>query len=133
MALKVLNVISYPLSIVNIFVALGLVYIYFNRDEYNWHPPTSASLLVTGFFLLSNVYLAVAPYVPPDSPDQNIYKSLPYYLHCVVGLGVIAAGGVYWIVWAVVLPRLGNYKLEKEVTVGTDGWTRNVFIEVPRK
>ncbi|KAF2228658.1 amino acid transporter [Viridothelium virens] len=129
----ILNVISYPLSIVNIFVALGLVYLYFNRSTYDWHPPTSASLSVALFFLLSNIYLAVAPYVPPDSPGQNIYKSLPYWLHCVVGLGIIAAGGVYWIVWAIVLPHLGNYRLEKEVVVGMDGWTRNTFVKIFRK
>ncbi|KAI9658660.1 MAG: hypothetical protein M1821_002220 [Bathelium mastoideum] len=131
--LTFLNVISYPLSIVNIFVAFGLTYLYFNRDKYNWHPPIRASLPVTLFFLLSNIYLAVAPYVPPDSPDQNIYTSLPYWLQCVVGLGIIAAGGVYWIIWAVVLPRLGKYELEKEVIVGSDGWTRNIFVKNYRK
>ncbi|KAL9095951.1 MAG: hypothetical protein Q9165_001949 [Trypethelium subeluteriae] len=112
--------------------AYNFIYLYFNRSKYDWHPPTSASLPVALFFLLSNIYLAVAPYVPPDSPDQNIYKSLPYWLHCVVGLGIIAAGGVYWIVWAIVLPRAGKYKLEKEVTVGEDGWTRNTFVKIPR-
>lgn len=124
--------ISYPLSIVNIFVALGLAYLYFNRDAYNWHPPTRATLPVTLFFLLSNIYLAVAPFVPPDTPDQNVYKNLPYWLHSVVGLGVIAAGGVYWLVWAILLPRLGGFRLEKEVIRGSDGWTRNVFVRVPR-
>lgn len=128
----VLNVISYPLSIVNIFVSLGLVYLYFNRDAYNWHPPVHATLPVAVFFLLSNLYLAIAPFVPPDSPDQNVYENLPYWLHCVVGLGIIAAGGVYWVIWAVLLPRLGKYRLEKEVIVGSDGWTRNTFVKIPR-
>jgi Amino acid permease len=128
----VLNVISYPLSIVNVFVSLGLAWLYTHRESYNWHPPFRATLPVTVFFLLSNLYLAVAPYVPPDSPDQNVYKSLPYWLHCVVGLGIIAAGGVYWLVWAVVLPRLGGYRLEKEVIMGDDGWTRNAFVRIQR-
>jgi amino acid transporter len=129
----VLNVISYPLSIVNAFVAFGLTYLYFHRETYNWHPPIRATLPVTFFFFLSNLYLAVAPYVPPEMASQNIYTSLPYWLQCPVGLGIIAAGGVYWLIWAVLLPRLGGYRLEKEVVKGSDGWTRNVFVHVLRK
>lgn len=131
-SILVLNVISYPLSIVNIFVSFGLIWIHFHREKYNWAPPFKATLPVAIFFFLSNIYLAVAPYVPPETPDQNAYKDLPYYLHCVVGLGIIAAGGVYWIFWAQILPRLGHYTLEKEVVVGTDGWTRNQFVRVPK-
>ncbi|KAF2421120.1 amino acid transporter [Tothia fuscella] len=129
----ILNVISYPLSIVNIFVSAGLVWLYLHREQYNWHPPTRATLPVTIFFLLSNIYLAVAPYVPPDTPDQNVYESLPYWLHCVVGLAIIAAGGVYWVIWAQVLPRVRGYRLEKHVVRGEDGWTRNRFVHVKRQ
>ncbi|KAI0694579.1 amino acid permease-domain-containing protein [Cerioporus squamosus] len=128
----ILNVISYPLAIVNIFVAGGLVHLYLNRDKYNWHPPLRATLPVTVFFLLSNIYLAIAPYIPPDTPDQNIYEDLPYYLHCVVGTGIILAGGVYWLVWARLLPWLGGYKLHKETFVQRDGWTRSVFVKIKK-
>ncbi|KAH8820255.1 amino acid/polyamine transporter I [Xylogone sp. PMI_703] len=128
----ILNLISYPLNVVNLFVSLGLIWIYFHREQYNWYPPTRATLPVTVFFFLSNVYLVVAPYIPPDSPDQNVYEHLPYWLHCVVGLGIIAAGGVYWLIWAHLLPRLGKYRLEKIVIEGDDGWTRNEFIHEPR-
>ena len=114
----------------NVFVAGGLVHLYLNRDKYNWHPPIKATLPVTVFFLLSNIYLAVAPYIPPDTPDQNIYEDLPYYLHCVVGTGIILAGGVYWLVWARLLPWLGGYHLHKETFVQRDGWTRSVFVKI---
>lgn len=126
-----MNLISYPLSIVNIFVSFGLIWLYFHREEYQWHPPTRATLPVTILFFLSNIYLTIAPYVPPENPSQNIYEHLPYYLHCVVGTGIITAGGVYWLVWAKLLPRLGGYKLEKLVIEGDDGWTRNEFIREP--
>lgn len=106
---------------------------YLNRDKYNWHPPCRATLPVVVFFLLSNIYLVVAPYVPPETASQNVYESLPYYLHCVVGTGIVLAGGVYWLVWAKLLPRLGNYHLKKETIVGADGWTRSIFVKVPRK
>ncbi|RMZ91792.1 hypothetical protein DV736_g986, partial [Chaetothyriales sp. CBS 134916] len=129
----ILNTISYPLAVVNAFVALGLIWLYFHREQYNWHPPFSASLPVVVFFFLSNVYLAVAPFVPPETADQNVYKTLPYYLHCVIGWGILAAGGVYWLIWARLLPKLGGYKLEKKTVVGGDGWSRNVFVHVSQK
>lgn len=118
--------ISYPLAIVNTFVAGGLVHLYLHREKYKWYPPARATLPVVVFFLLSNIYLVVAPFVPP-SDGQNVYESLPYYLHCVVGMGVIAAGGVYWLIWAQIMPKIGGYKLEREVIVQEDGWSRNVF------
>ena len=62
-----------------------------------------------------------------------VYEELPYWIHCVVGFGIIAAGGVYWLAWAVVLPKLGGYRLEREVVVGgIDGWERNVFVKKRR-
>ncbi|GLI77374.1 methionine permease [Penicillium ochrochloron] len=127
-----LNLISYPLSIINVFVSGGLIYIYLNRStKYpNWNPGIRATLPVTVFFLLSNVYLVIAPYVPPDA-GQNVYEQLPYYLHCVVALGLFAFGALYYVVWAVLLPRWGGYVLVKESVVDADGWSRSVFTRLP--
>lgn len=61
-----------------------------------------------------------------------MYETLPYYLHCLVGIAIIVAGGVYWVIWAVVLPKFGGYRLEREVVVDDiDGWERHVFRRVP--
>ncbi|KAL2760958.1 hypothetical protein ACRALDRAFT_1090725 [Sodiomyces alcalophilus JCM 7366] len=128
----ILNLISYPLAIVNTFVAAGLAYLYFNRSSLNWNPPFSATLPVVGFFFLSNLYLVCAPFVPPPTPEQNQYEDLPYWIHCVVGFGVIFLGGVYWLFWAIILPRIGKYELVREVVVDEfDGWERNVFFKRP--
>ncbi|KAK4448712.1 putative high affinity methionine permease [Podospora aff. communis PSN243] len=127
----ILNLISYPLAIVNTFVAAGLLHLYLNREAWGWNPPITATMPVVVFFLLSNVYLVAAPFVPPEN-GQNIYKTLPYWIHCVVGFGIIAAGGVYWLVWAVILPRLGRYELVRETTVDEiDGWESSVFVKRP--
>ncbi|KAF2027847.1 amino acid transporter [Setomelanomma holmii] len=127
----ILNVISYPLAVVNVFVAGALIHLYLNRSKWNWNPPISATLPVAIFFLLSNIYLVVAPFVPPTD-GQSVYESLPYYLHCLVGIGIIAAGGVYWLVWAVILPKIGRYRLERhEVVDDIDGWERHIFRKVP--
>lgn len=125
------SLISYPLAIINVFVAGALIHLYRNRQSWDWNPPFKATLPVTIFFLLSNIYLVVAPFVPPED-GQNIYDNLPYYIHCVVGFGVIFAGGLYWLVWAVMLPRLGRYELVRETTVDDiDGWERSVFHKRP--
>lgn len=109
----------------------GLIYIYLNRSKFpSWAPGIRASLPVVIFFFLSNVYLVVAPYVPPDA-GESVYKELPYYLHCVVAIGIFAIGAIYYIAWAVVLPRLGKYTLVKETIVGEDGWSRSIFTRVP--
>lgn len=127
----ILNVISYPLAVINVFVAGALVHLYLNRSKWNWNPPISASLPVAIFFLLSNIYLVVAPFVPPTD-GNSVYETLPYYLHCIVGIAIILAGGVYWLVWAVILPKIGNYRLEREEIVDEiDGWERHVFKRVP--
>ncbi|PKY00292.1 high affinity methionine permease [Aspergillus campestris IBT 28561] len=126
------NLISYPLSIVNCFVSGGLIYIYLTHKTNfpDWAPGIRATLPVTIFFFLSNCYLVVAPYVPP-TPDQNVYKELPYYLHCVVAVAIFALGAVYWVGWSVVLPKLGGYLLVKETVVDADGWSRSVFTKLP--
>ncbi|CAG8951416.1 hypothetical protein HYFRA_00007331 [Hymenoscyphus fraxineus] len=128
----ILNVISYPLAVINVFVGAALVHLYLHpfsihRNPQQWNPPFKATLPITIFFTLSNIYLVVAPFVPPTD-GQNVYKSLPYYLHCIVGIGIFVAGAIYWVVWAKILPRLGGYELVREVVVEGDGWGRAEFV-----
>jgi hypothetical protein len=57
---------------------------------------------------------------------------MPYYIHCVVGIGILVAGAVYWLIWAVILPKIGGYKLVRETHVDEiDGWESNRFRRVP--
>lgn len=102
-----------------------------NRAAWNWNPPMSATWPVVLFFLLSNIYLVVAPFVPPTD-GQSVYVHLPYWIHCVVGFGLIFAGGIYWVIWAKILPKIGRYELLREVQIDEiDGWERNVFVRRP--
>lgn len=83
------------------------------------------------FFFLSNVYLVVAPFVPPTD-GNSVYETLPYYLHCVVGWAVIAGGGIYWLIWAIVAPKIGKYELVREAYVDEiDGWESHRFVRRP--
>lgn len=102
--------------------------IYFQKSKYNWTPPFSASLPVVVFFFLANIFLVIAPLVPPSAGDEP-YTSLPYYLHVVVGFGIIGAGIIYWVVWANILPYFGKYRLGRTEVVGEDGLSRKVFVK----
>ncbi|EGC41456.1 high-affinity methionine permease [Histoplasma capsulatum var. duboisii H88] len=127
-----LNLISYPLSVVNIFVSAGLLHIYMFPKSYpDWSPTVRASRLVTIFFLLSNVFLAVAPYLPPPDKEHNVYVHLPYYIHCVVGLGIFAAGAIYWLFWAAIFPWVRKYRLVQQTVIAPDGWSRQIITRVP--
>lgn len=120
----ILNLISYPLSIVNAFVALASLILYF-RPFPDWNPPIRASWPVTLFFLLASIYLVVAPYVPP-SAGQNVYEHLPYYLHCVVGTALFVVGAILWYIWVIVLPKFRKYSLRiREVRSQDDEFIRN--------
>lgn len=145
------TVVSYPFAIVNAFISFSLLYLYtpWSKKKYDWKPPFRATWPVVAFFFLSNVFLAVAPLVPPAeglSPYVSLFpeplhvygrcvndylklyqESLPYWLHVVVAIGVFALGSVIWIVYAVILPRSQGYKLESVEEVGEDGVQRDVF------
>ncbi|TPX22451.1 hypothetical protein DIZ76_014323 [Coccidioides immitis] len=127
-----LNLIGYPLSIVNVLVSGGLLHIYFCPERYpTWSPGIRATLPVTFFFFFSNVYLAVAPFLPPPRRVGNVYERLPYYTHCLAGLTIFALGALYWLFWAKILPWMGEYRLGEESVVGQDGWARKIVQRIP--
>ncbi|KZW03418.1 high-affinity methionine permease [Exidia glandulosa HHB12029] len=126
-----LNLISYPLNVFNTLISGALLVLHIKKRHYGqaWTPPFSAPLPVVAFFFLASLFLVIAPLVPPEAGGEP-YKSLPYWLHVVVGFGILAAGGVYWVIWTLILPRLGGYRLERHEEVSSDGITRNVFRRV---
>ncbi|KAI5310290.1 hypothetical protein KEM55_008955 [Ascosphaera atra] len=112
----------------------GLLHIYCFPSRYpTWAPSIKASWPVAVFFLLSNIYLTISPFIPPASKEQNVYDKLPYYLHCVVAFAMFALGLLYWAVWAVIMPRLGGYELQTEEVVAADGSARTVVVRRTRK
>ncbi|QLL33202.1 hypothetical protein HG536_0E01130 [Torulaspora globosa] len=127
----ILNLISYPMNIINFCVSTGLLYIYWKRrrGELEWDPPIKAGYFITIFFSLANLYLIVAPYVPPVG-NQSVYEHLPYWIHCVVAWGIFGFGGCYYLVTSQILPRLGHYQLMTREVLGDDGFWRNEVIKV---
>ncbi|TDL24519.1 amino acid transporter [Rickenella mellea] len=129
-----LNLASYPLALINALIAAGLLFLHTRTSAsfgYTWKAPFCAWTPAISFFFLSNVFLAVVPFVPPEKGKAE-YEHLPYFLHAVVALVIIALGGVYWYVWCVLRPAHGGYVLERKVVVQEDGFSRNVFLREPR-
>ncbi|SCU81408.1 LANO_0B02982g1_1 [Lachancea nothofagi CBS 11611] len=127
----ILNLISYPMNVINLAVSAGLLWLYWQRRQgkITWNPPIKAGVVVTTFFMLSNVYLVVAPYIPPTTGGETVYKSLPYWTHCVVTWGIFAIGALYWLTWAHILPKIGNYELVDIELLGDDGFWRKKIIK----
>ncbi|AOA62715.1 High affinity methionine permease [Komagataella phaffii CBS 7435] len=128
----VMNLISYPLNIINFFVAIGLLWLHYEarKGRREWTPVIKSPIVVTFFFALASLYLVVAPYIPPTG-GQNVYNDMPYWIHCVAAWGVFFAGGVYWVIWAKILPRYGKYKLVSRDVLEDDGFWRNKFFKIP--
>lgn len=74
----------------------------------------------------NQIFLVIVPMIKPPVGSEP-YEDLPYWLHVVVGFGLLGLGVVYWAIWTQVLPRIGKYRLLRREELGSDGLTRNVF------
>ncbi|KIK58841.1 hypothetical protein GYMLUDRAFT_45139 [Collybiopsis luxurians FD-317 M1] len=126
----VINVISYPLSVINAVISFGIIYLSLRRPYSDWPTVGPWALGAAAFFGAANVFLFVVPLTKPPAGAEP-YVSLPYWTHGVAGWVVFGIGAVYWVIWAHVLPRLGKYRLERVEEKGKDGLTRRVFKRAP--
>ncbi|CAG9952372.1 unnamed protein product [Clonostachys rosea f. rosea IK726] len=114
----IVNLYTYPGAWINAFVGAGLVYLQWNKSE-NWSSPWHTYLPISILWFLSNVFLVIVPFIPPVG-DWNA-DGYPYYIFPVVGVLVLILGGVYWIFWTIILPRIGGYQVVAERTFDEDG------------
>ncbi|KAI0635331.1 amino acid transporter [Trametes polyzona] len=138
--LFMLNLSSYPLALINMFVSGGLLFIHLPdtflpkrlralRASYDWHPPFRAWTPIVLFFFLSNIFLVAVPLVPP-ARGYRVYEYLPYWLHVLVAWLISFGGVAYWYVWCVWLPRRGGYVLVRDWVRDDDGTPRRVVRKV---
>ncbi|TFK71674.1 high affinity methionine permease [Pluteus cervinus] len=127
----VLNVISYPLSVINAVISLGIVYLAFQPYS-GWPKVNTFGQVAAVFFGAANTFLFVVPLIKPPPGDEP-YEVLPYWTHAVAGWAIFGLGFLYWFTWAFLLPKLGGYRLEREQEVGKDGLSRYKFMRVSRR
>ncbi|RXW21748.1 hypothetical protein EST38_g4118 [Candolleomyces aberdarensis] len=119
----VLDLASYPNLIFQAAMVVG-VWILRKRRAEQGIPPSSLqarnALIIA--YLTSCILLLVLPWVPPEPGHADV--SFWYATYCVAGLALIAACGVYYVIWVIVLPKLGGYEIVEEVEE-LDGGARN--------
>ncbi|KAL6306436.1 amino acid transporter [Sparassis latifolia] len=118
----ILDVEGYPGQIINFFVVIGLFWL-------RWHKPHAfvapVWLPFAVFFLAAAVFLIVAPFLRPPGGVGDT-PPLPYYLYCLVGIGVMFVGVLYWAAWRVV-PRWFGYEFVPRKDTLTDGTVVTLF------
>ncbi|KZW03342.1 amino acid transporter [Exidia glandulosa HHB12029] len=120
----ILNVEGYPQQIINFFIVGGLIYLRWKRPDIN--RPFKVWLPLAIFFLVAAIFLMVAPFLKPANGVGDT-PPLPYYLYCLVGIGIMILGVVYWATWRIVLPRVFGYELVPNKETLSDGTVVTVF------
>ncbi|KAI9003636.1 amino acid/polyamine transporter I [Gaertneriomyces semiglobifer] len=121
----IVDLYTYPGAWINSFVAAGLIYLHYRKSE-NWSSPYHSYFPVTFLFLLSNIFLAVVPFIPPIKETT----SYPYYVFPLVGVSVLVLGAVYWAFWKHILPKFGGYSIVAERNTLEDGTEVVRYIKV---
>ncbi|BEJ14494.1 hypothetical protein CspHIS471_0402610 [Cutaneotrichosporon sp. HIS471] len=123
---------NWPESVFFSLVAIGLLRLRYQRDKAGL-PRTEFRVftLVAIFFILTNLFLIVMPWVPPKgttkSPSFNFFYATP----AIVAVGVVIIMIVYYWAWMYWLPNLGHYKLRAKIDEHEDGSVGTRLIKIP--
>lgn len=92
----VVDLSSYPGAVTAVFVTCGLLYLQRNRKAEDWSVrPYHAPLLLVLAYLFINIFLIVAPLVPPP-PGSIAAGEWPFYAIPLASFVIFALGGFYW-------------------------------------
>lgn len=126
----IIDLEGYPASVLNFLVVSGLFYLRF--DKPHAARPFKVWWPIAAFFMVGQAFQLVAPFLrPPNGVGDT--PPLPYWLYCVVGIGVLLLSVVYWFVWWVAAPKLGRYRLEPRNEPLSDGTNVVVYHRVSEK
>ncbi|RWA13871.1 hypothetical protein EKO27_g1252 [Xylaria grammica] len=123
----ILEVEGYPGQVYGLAITIGLIWLRYKRPDLK--RPFKAWMPAVIFRALLCVALLAAPFFPPSNPNPG---GLWYATYAVVGVSIIAFGVIYWLVWTVILPRIGGYRLEPKEDVLNDGTAITVLTRVPK-
>ncbi|KAK9460896.1 amino acid permease-domain-containing protein [Lipomyces oligophaga] len=123
----IIDLNTYPSAWINALVAGGLVYLQYSKKE-QWSSPFRSYLPITLAYLFSNFFLMYLPLVKP--PGTNSHPGITI---AIFGMGCLAMGAVYWVVWSKIMPWLGNYEIVDERTQDADGNENIKYVRVPKE
>ncbi|KAK9245247.1 amino acid permease-domain-containing protein [Lipomyces tetrasporus] len=111
----IIDLNTYPSAWFSALVAGGLIYLQYNKRE-QWSSPYHSYLPITLTYLFSNIFLMYMPLV--KIPGQEGH---PGFAMAGLGMGCLFIGVIYWVVWSIILPRLGGYRIVDEMVIDQDG------------
>ncbi len=112
---------SYSLSLVNTAVALGLLLLYTRAYRtWGWSPPFRAPKVVVVLFLVSNLFLVLVPFFPPN-PGARTYHRLPYWVSACLGPALGWLGANLFILFRRPTQRAGYWYRVLACPIGTYG------------
>ncbi|KKY15733.1 putative high-affinity methionine permease [Phaeomoniella chlamydospora] len=111
-----LEIGGYPVSIISVAVAGGLLYLQLNPHE-RWNSPIPARKIWVVIFFIANLGVCILPWINPgeqiqdnetsnDGNSAEQEKIFPYYAYPATGLGILVAGAYYWIWWRYLRPLI---------------------------
>ncbi|KAF2638768.1 LAT family L-amino acid transporter [Massarina eburnea CBS 473.64] len=109
---------SYPDAVFLFLMVVGIYSIRYRRKRdglppatfQSWHSALILSALICLFIL-------IMPWFPPEDSDSSIW----YATYCAVGLGLMAAMGLYYWVWIKLLPKIKKQSIRTETLIAEDG------------
>lgn len=114
----IVSLYTYPGAWINSFVAGGLIYLHHSKRE-KWESGWYTHIPIIVIFLLSNIFLVLVPFIPPDG-DWNT-EGYPYYVFPVVGVAVLLFGAFYWAIWTKVWPWARGHKIISDRVIDEHG------------
>ncbi|ODO09525.1 hypothetical protein I350_03128 [Cryptococcus amylolentus CBS 6273] len=122
---------NYPSSFFLALMTVGLFVVRRRRARLNLPPSEYRSwTFVVLFFLASNIFLLVMPWVPPPGGLNGGSYSFFYASSSLTGIGIIATCALYFFVWTRWLTKWGNYQLRQTVVTLPDGAVTHQIIKV---
>ncbi|KAF3938481.1 hypothetical protein ABW19_dt0204705 [Dactylella cylindrospora] len=122
----ILEVEGYPAQVYAAAISIGLIWLRYKKPDLN--RPFRAWIPAVVFRIVLCFALLAAPFFPPKDRRAG---GLWYATYAVVGVAILLLGVLYWLIWTVVLPKLGNYQLVEKQDILDDGTPITVLEKVP--
>ncbi|KAF2205488.1 hypothetical protein GQ43DRAFT_362322 [Delitschia confertaspora ATCC 74209] len=118
----ILDVEGYPGQIFALAISIGLLWLRYKRPDLK--RPFKAWVGAVLLRIVLSIALLAAPFFPPAKKRSS--GEIWYATYAVVGMGIIVFGIVYWYVWTRLIPKWKSYRLDEEISVLDDGFTRRL-------
>ncbi|KAI2637392.1 hypothetical protein GGS21DRAFT_475976 [Xylaria nigripes] len=106
---------SYPEQFFALALSIGAIWLRYKRP--NLRRPFRAWIPAMFRICFCLIGLAV-PFIPPSERNPD---GLWYATYAVVGVGIIGFSILFWLIWTIILPWLGRYRLEEKQDILDDG------------